>query len=649
MAGQFKVSEFLSSQGLKLTGRDGDALLVETTDGKPGKFVPQEFLKAQGVDPTGLEIEINSVDNPIPDSPVGLFDRAKLSLGNSRGGMEYLKSKYDNVAYNPDQGLLVKDKGAWHKVDPDMFDDPWSLSEAIADTAEFVGGSALPMAGATAAAIAAAPSGPGSIAAAGAGGAAGKAVTSSVLGRLVGTYKPESAQDELEDIGLEGLFAAGGQAIAVGAKPTWEMLKGAMKNIGRWGSEASKDALAATLGRTTAAGSEATRYMFDNVDDVARTIKTLKPMSQGTDDLINQAASKQVEAATSWLERADKALPQKYGQMLDRLSQSADDAGLKVHVRPMIEDSLQEFERQGFGKVVEGRLVQLSEEDIASLVANGTKVPEGINGEVFQEVRQIFDTLKKFSGIGEVSGGKAARVLTEINKKVNSSFDDTLSPIAKRAKAMAMASVKTRVGSSFEKAGLESQWAGMNQLYQRYGDAVGTARKLLASDGGPERFYQSLFSGAGKKATMKGEADLLEELAGEAGTAARRHITNLEAAKRFAPILPKFGLSQAAATGAGSMGVITGAVSAPVAMGVASTFSPRTMLHATRGYQAMSNSSSKYALTLVQALKTLPPASLKKAMADPNMIRAATQETLKAMYGEDENVKNILQQSGVMP
>ncbi len=676
--GVFKVHEFLDSQGLKLTGREGDALLVETSDGKSGKFIPSEFLQGQGVNPKDISLEINTVDNPIPDSPVGLFDRVKLSLGNERGGVEYLKRKFEGVTYNPDQGILVKDKGAWHKVDPDQLGgDPWSLSEAIADTAEFVGGSTLQVAGSGIAVAQAAPAvaagaeagagvgsafgpvgaaagaaiggGAVSIAAAGIGGAAGKAAASSVLGRLVGTYKPVDAQDELEDIGLEGLFAAGGQALALGAKPALKSAVQAFKNIGKWGSETTKDALAATLGRTTAAGEEATRYMFDNADDVARTIKSLRPESKGTADLISKAASKQVEASTHWLEKANAALPTKFGEMLDDLAKQADEVGFKVNVGERVSSALSQFEEKGFGRVVKGRLLPLSEEQVAERFAQGLPV-EALDQETFKQVAQIYEAVRPFSKVGELQGGQAAKALAKMNKLINSTFSDNLPPVVARAKGVMSSATKQEIGEAFEKAGLQTQWAGMNQLYQRYGDAVGTARKLLQSDGGPERFYQSLFSGAGKKATLKGEADLLEELAGEVGTQARRRITNLEAAKRFAPILPKLGLAQTAAGSAGTYSALSGGFVAtnPVTTAlIASTFSPRTMLNATRGYKAMSAPASKYALTLVQALKTLPPASLKKALADPHIIRGAAQETMKAMYGEDEEVMRILQEGGV--
>jgi hypothetical protein len=632
----------------------------------------------------------------IPESPVGLWDRVKLSVGNDRGRVDYLKKQFEDVTYDPDGGLVVKDKGAWHKVDPSAFSDPWSASEAIADMLELGADSTLSIAGSAAkgaavggaagAAVAGVGAVPGAVAGgiigAGAGGAAGRVATSSILGRLAGTYNPESAQDELEDIALEGLLSAGGQAVAVGAKPTLQYLHKSFKTIGKSASQGTKDALAATLGRTTSAGEEATRFMFDNTDDVVRTIKKLKPESVGTTGLIQDAAEKQLASSEKWLEAATKALPRKYGELLDELAEAADDVNLEVDVGTTLKESLKAFEDSGFGKLVKKgaaatdddaklaslleslgktpeqiakrlklkppklELVPFSEQDIAARVAKGLPV-ESNNPEIFKEVRKIFDTVNSFSSVPKLKGGRAARALTDLNKKINSSFSDDLDPIVKRAVSTATASVKTQFGSAFEKAGLRDQWAGMNEVYQRYGDAVSAARKLLNADNGAENFFNSLLAQSGKKVAMKNQADLLEELTGPLGQSLRKEIVTLEAAKRFAPVLPKFGLVHAAASVQGAQGVMSGQVNRFMAVPLAGIFSPRATMAATRGYRAMSSGTSKYAMKLVDMFKTLTPKQMKAALQDENFIRTAMQITFGAERKEQEELEMLLQENGI--
>ncbi len=649
--------------------------------------IPEESAPAEsaGIDLSQFE-ELNPLEDgstptsAMPESPVGLMDRAKLALGNVKGNVNYLKKNFEEVQYIADKGLVVKEKGVWKQVDPSALGgDGWTISEAIKDLVEGGASLAAPALGAAkGATIGTAAAGPiGGVAGAFVGGASGKVAMSSVLGRYVGTYQPESVQDELEDIALEGLFAAGGEVVRVGAKPTFQALSKAYKSIGKSASEGTKDALAATLGRTTAAGSDATRFMFDNTDDVAKTITTLKQTAKGTDDLIRQASRQQLKVSEKWLEGASKALPRKYGQLLDDLAGAADDAGLEVDVGTSIQEALKEFSKTGYGKVVAkgsnaedqalaglleslGRspeqiakrvgsgsvkleLVRFSQKEIAERTAAGLPV-KGVNDEIFGQIKDIFDTVNNFSKVPKLKGSKAARALQDINKELNAVFAKNADPAVKAAASQASAVVKSRFGQAFEKSGLSDEWSSLNKVYDQFGDAVARARNLLNAPDGAEQFYNSLLANAGKKVSFGEDADLLVALTGKLGESARRRIQTLEAAKRFAPILPKFGLAQGFATSAGTVGLATGAANPALIAGAASTFSPRTMLRATQGYRAMSNASSKYAMTFVQALKTLPPKSLKQAMAHPDLIRTAAMATMHAMGSDEEDAQRLLEQ-----
>ncbi len=235
-----------------------------------------------------------SPTTPINKSPVDIQDRLALALGNKKGVQSYLKSKFEDVQEDKSGKLLVKDKGLWHRVDPNGLGDgdAWErTNELIKDMADIIpsatknasmGAAVGGTAGAAAGGVGAIPGaiggatagvaatiaadyfgdsiegfiqnnakklgvGAGVLATAGlasqgaakiikgnapmlAAGAIAEAGRTS-LGRLVGTYDGD-ATDQIKDVAFETLLNLGGVTIGAGVKPTASVISNGLRKAG---------------------------------------------------------------------------------------------------------------------------------------------------------------------------------------------------------------------------------------------------------------------------------------------------------------------------------------------------------------------------------------------------------------------------------
>lgn len=178
-----------------------------------------------------------SEETPINEPVVDIVDRLKLSVGNEKGSINYLKTKFEDAKVNSDGTMTVRKDGKWYAVDPDngfaavdaykltkrylkgeitgeqyaagygqitkefiadnfdLLDDATFLTSAIAATALTKNVSSLAKeAGAFAVT----------------GGTASLLNTS--LGRLMGTYEA-SPEEQMGEAGFEGLLNALGVAV----------------------------------------------------------------------------------------------------------------------------------------------------------------------------------------------------------------------------------------------------------------------------------------------------------------------------------------------------------------------------------------------------------------------------------------------------
>jgi hypothetical protein len=239
----FDAAGFLESQGLTFKGFDkatGHALVENDETGEPGTFDVKSLLKKEGMNPDA-DVTFNTPDNPLNETPVGVMDRLKLSLGNTKGAVGYLKSKFQDARVDDTGSLVVKDQGAWKKVDLDGLGDDsgWKVSEILGDIAD-VGGDALVGAGSLAALGATGGAGAVGLAAAGSGAAS---AIKGVLGRFANTYDA-TPEEFAKDVMFDTALGVVGEGVAIGGKallgPTLKRGFSKLANVG----EATQDMLA---------------------------------------------------------------------------------------------------------------------------------------------------------------------------------------------------------------------------------------------------------------------------------------------------------------------------------------------------------------------------------------------------------------------
>jgi hypothetical protein len=227
-------------------------------------------------------------------SPVTAKDRLYLSFGNQAGNIEYLKKRFNDVKPIPDKDgkptrhLAVLDGNTWYRVDANNGDiqDPWELAKEYVKDAADLGDIGIGMAStATTAAVAGAVGVGGTVATGGAAVAPSLAAASSIaasggalsfavrtsLGRLVGTYKADPAE-QVWDLSMEMALNAAGVRIAAGVKPTATWMAGQLDKMAKWyGGTAA--------GKATARGAEAVKPYLSSageiVEGIAETPKDL--------------------------------------------------------------------------------------------------------------------------------------------------------------------------------------------------------------------------------------------------------------------------------------------------------------------------------------------------------------------------------------
>lgn len=291
----FDAKAFMESEGLTFKGlaRPGVAL-VETPDGQESEFDVSGFLASEGV--SNAQIEYNTPDSALEQSPVDLIDRFKMSFGNTKGNAAYLKNKFEGVTVMDGGELAVKDAGVWKKVDPSGFGDKdgWQVSEMLGDLAD-LGGIGVDVAGQVAGGAAGAAIAPGVGAIAGASAGAGAATAvNAVLGRVMGTY--EATPEELvKEVGLNTAMGALGEVVGLGAK---HMVMPAIRNFIQKGgmlTDGSKRVMSNMLQSTTGVESRVWDDAFNNPAEYKAIMESIEAAAQNPvsliDDVVPGAAS----------------------------------------------------------------------------------------------------------------------------------------------------------------------------------------------------------------------------------------------------------------------------------------------------------------------------------------------------------------------
>lgn len=638
----FDAQSFLQDSGLTLVGPSTRPGTVEVMDqeGNKSDFAMQAFLRDNGI--ANADVQYNTPETAVPASPVGVWDRFKLAIGNDKGRANFLRKNFDDVAYDPEQGLKVKNKGIWQQIDPaglgigSTSDQAWELAKDVIDWTKPVGATAA----SAAAASAALPSGPGALAAAAAGGAAAEAGFTS-LGRLVGTYDA-TPEEQLKDIAFETALSAGGQVLGAGVKAGSSWLKGNLKNLGK-GSSSTKEVLSQAFSATTGTAPGAFNVAMDHPDEVVRIFDAAKASGLSAGDISTKFTA---PAAQEFLEMASKELPNKFRGAIQSAINSAK-PGSTVNMANVVENFGKNVEALGLGVFDEaGRLMPLSEDQIARRVAQGLETP-AITDELFKNLQHMSAPLKAFRKTGEVPAPKAVELLSNLNRSINQVADQFASNAQDATNRRFAGSIKNAFKSSInpelDRIGAADSWRQAMQLYGQYGDAVFEARKLMNSEKGLTAFGEQLLADSRAGRNASGLAKTLIDLTGPQGQASYNRIIQSEAARQLSPWIPKFaGARLAAATGVAT-GAATGGIDVATpegmgALGLAATFaSPRAAFNTIR-----------YALKTKEFIAGMGAGERAAFLQNPAAAQAVFRIGYSALANQENEAQEMLRQAGVV-
>lgn len=368
------IGKVLAQQDLEFAGMDeAGNYLVTDLEGRTGKFNVDKFFKSKNIDRSKIDFSMNTPDEPVDTSPVEVLDRAKLSLGNKAGSIDYLKQKFDAVKYNPEGELVVKKAGVWHRVDPEsMGSNPWEMTkELVADLADV-----SPTVGLVGASLAAGAATGGSslFAQAVAQGATGGAVEGirTSLGRAVGTYKA-TAEEQIADIGLEMLMNFGGQYAAAGISTAGKsgvgMLRKAAQNLSKANPE-GQGVIASVLGPVVAGADNVDRLIKNPTVVTGHLDKALaagKSEAEAIQHLVQGQVDDLVEIAT----KADDALSTKWNQNVSTLTELAPEA---------FDPATQDVRKSMLASLLQRGLVRI-EDKVGRRVGNTVVRPAILNPE----------------------------------------------------------------------------------------------------------------------------------------------------------------------------------------------------------------------------------------------------------------------------
>lgn len=278
----FTVSKFLEEDMMALKGinPDGTVQVEDMRTGKLGTFDPKKQVKLDGFDPSQIDIQYNSPEDPMGESIYSNWERIKKSFGDSTSSksaeaeLTKLKSRFSEATYNSKGELVVNDKGLWRPADPNNWSgsDPWTVSEAIGDFADM----AKPLTVGIGASLLAGPigaaTGLGVIGANVAGTAIAAGAANNIIGRSLDTYKADP-QQALADIGLDMVMTAGGMGIyKYGVKPPAQAIAKAFGNAGKVMAEPTKEMFSKIYGGVLGKNPDALMFAMRHTDDAGESL-----------------------------------------------------------------------------------------------------------------------------------------------------------------------------------------------------------------------------------------------------------------------------------------------------------------------------------------------------------------------------------------
>lgn len=491
----FDVPTFLSSNGLTMKDVNPDgSLAVESADGELFDFNPNEYLaKEQGIDPAKVNISINTPDDALAKSPVGLMDRWKLEFGNERGSIKYLKNNFDDVIAHPDKGLLVKNKGVWQQVDPTGVGkgDPWEIAkELAADTLELSTegiDTAAGIGGAGAGTFVGGPIGTvgGAIAAS---GAAAAARTS--LGRYIGTYDA-TPEEQLRDVGVEALLALGGEAVGVGVKAIAPSIKKAVKNVNEFGNDITREAYSKMLSFFTGAKQSSTDTLMRNPDAVIKEADNLIASVKAEDpsgivdasSLKNMVGKKRLEIASEAVNRVPAVIGAKYDAAMKGVMNNPKINKFTANVSQDVADILAELQNKELIQQMPDGTFKASDDWANAMLENPEAsglAKKGVQKKLTQFVEQLDTALK----LGEVKGKKGAEIVKNLRSSFDAIYFDAVRADNQSSRELtrllgdSRAKLSTNLANNFDNAGLGKEFRDANAIWSSNVDMISKLKKM---------------------------------------------------------------------------------------------------------------------------------------------------------------------------
>lgn len=645
----------LQSQNRKLVGFDnaGQPLIQNPDTGQVGPLDVDALLAQKNLTRDTADIVYNTPKNPIQDSPVSPIDRVTYAtIGSTKGFVAKLKNDFDAVQVDQNNGIVVKKGPAWYAVDPSITANH-SPKELATDLLEVLP-AGMVAAATTGAAIALAPAAAATAVGAGAaavlgGVAAGTLRTS--LGRFVGTYQA-SPEEQIFDIGMEGLANLGGHLIAPGGDVTKGIFASAARKVAAAGG-AAKEAVASFLGMTSGAGRELSEFAIDNMPRVLTRIEGYAARGGGSSAIQTQAKSAAEDTAREWLDQAQDDLQGQFKDGMNRLFQEAGNKKMSISMSDVVQGAEDALESTGLGKFVEDengtrRFMPLTEQE---KVFTGSIDPAP---ETFDAVKRLADSIARFRQVDQLEGPDGARRLVNLNKALNRAVRSAANgpEDLQAAVGLAASGYKQSLGQAFANAGLGKEYVAMNAPYIQYSDIVDTANRLLQQDNGVSSFVKDVVR---PNQAQNFKADFtrgLLSLTGDKGQAFLDKIQLNQAAFHFAPIAPKMGVATFL-YGAGGASLARGSpLGALGAVGAVAATSPRIGLTAVGsaakvvGVPAeMAQKVLPYAYQLSDALKAIPAMNAtKQVLSNPQVIGEMLRQTIMAPQHEEMTRRLLLQQ-----
>lgn len=621
---------------------------IDETDG----LTISDKLKAGGFEPVDeMDGEFlpsyadgSSPDAPVNKSPLSITDRLALTTGNKVGNLRYLKNQYGDAKLDKHGNYTVLKDGAWYRADANGLGDgdAWERTkELIKDTADLADialatGGAMGGAAAGAAAGMGVASGPGSVAGAALGGAAAEGVRSS-LGRLIGTYDA-TPEEQVKDIGWEGLLAMGGQTVALGAKPVLGMMKASMENFAKSASNVGKEMSSGLWAQLTGQPRWALRRAMDapaDVLDKAQEAIKLIPRGASPVDAIDVIQGTQNTILEAMAGEADQALKSQYKKELGNLVSKVPQ-DFSADVKTMVNETKIALHDAGYGKIVgtpgKEKFIPMSSAEIAQKMGvPEAQVPKIIGPDTREALNKVAGILNEYSSFGTLSGKVGAAKTVELKRAIGESFQDLIGsevPASiKQVVLTAKKSLEEGIGKAFTAHGVGEDYIRMNAQYATQKDAVDMLVKAVSSKNPQEvdLLVKKLVSKSGSFKSLKDEAKSLANLLPD-GSKRMESLVDWEAAKSFLDFVPKtFGGNSAT-----TLGKIAGAVT--------QQSNPRAI-----GQQI------KYGAKTVNFLKNLGPRQLNALLGNDQAMQALFQIPAAAAGREERDAQDLLKLSGVKP